>query len=63
MSRDASLPKNLINSSPAQRFKQQVIDDFKTACLSHEMSLAGRKEVLGGKGKFGIFGDGKEITQ
>ena len=63
MSRDASLPKNLINSSPAQRFKQQVIDDFKTACLSREMSLAGRKEVLGGKGKFGIFGDGKEITQ
>ena len=63
MSRDASLPKNLINSSPAQRFKQQVIDDFKTACLSRETSLAGRKEVLGGKGKFGIFGDGKEITQ
>ena len=63
MSRDASLPKNLISSSPAQRFKQQVIDDFKTACLSREMSLAGRKEVLGGKGKFGIFGDGKEITQ
>ena len=63
MSRDASLPKNLSNSSPAQRFKQQVIDDFKTACLSREMSLAGRKEVLGGKGKFGIFGDGKEVTQ
>ena len=63
MSRDASLPKNLSNTSPAQRFKQQVIDDFKTACLSREMSLAGRKEVLGGKGKFGIFGDGKEVTQ
>ena len=63
MSRDAQIPKNLSNSSPAQRFKQQVIDDFKTACLSREMSLTGRKEVLGGKGKFGIFGDGKEITQ
>lgn len=63
MSRDASLPNNTSNSSPAQRFKQQVIDDFNTACLSREMSLAGRKEVLSGKGKFGIFGDGKEVTQ
>lgn len=44
-------------------FKQEVIRDFHTACLSREISLLGRKEVLGGKAKFGIFGDGKEVAQ
>jgi pyruvate/2-oxoglutarate/acetoin dehydrogenase E1 component/TPP-dependent pyruvate/acetoin dehydrogenase alpha subunit len=44
-------------------FKQEVIRDFRTACLSREISLLGRKEVLGGKAKFGIFGDGKEVAQ
>ena len=63
MSRDTSLPENVSNNNPAHSFKQQIIDDFKTACLSRELSLTGRKEVLGGKGKFGIFGDGKEVTQ
>ncbi|MBM3923085.1 MAG: transketolase [Sphingomonadales bacterium] len=44
-------------------FKQEVIRDFRTACLSREISLIGRKEVLGGKAKFGVFGDGKEVAQ
>ncbi len=44
-------------------FKQQVIHDFQLACESREASLLGRKEVLTGKAKFGIFGDGKELAQ
>ena len=44
-------------------FKNQVLNDFKLACESREASLLGRKEVLTGKAKFGIFGDGKELAQ
>jgi pyruvate/2-oxoglutarate/acetoin dehydrogenase E1 component/TPP-dependent pyruvate/acetoin dehydrogenase alpha subunit len=45
------------------KFRQAVLNDFRMACISRETSLLGRKEVLGGKAKFGIFGDGKEIAQ
>jgi hypothetical protein len=38
-----------------QSFKNQVLEDYKLACLSRETSLLGRKEVLTGKAKFGIF--------
>lgn len=44
-------------------FKKEVIADYTIACISREMSLLGRREVLTGKAKFGIFGDGKEIAQ
>ena len=44
-------------------FKQEVLNDYKIASLSRECSLLGRKEVLTGKAKFGIFGDGKEVPQ
>jgi pyruvate/2-oxoglutarate/acetoin dehydrogenase E1 component/TPP-dependent pyruvate/acetoin dehydrogenase alpha subunit len=44
-------------------FKKEVIADYKIACISREMSLLGRREVLTGKAKFGIFGDGKEVAQ
>lgn len=44
-------------------FKQEVLNDYKTARISRECSLLGRKEVLTGKAKFGIFGDGKEVPQ
>ena len=44
-------------------FRNEVLDDFKVACISRETSLLGRREVLTGKAKFGIFGDGKEIAQ
>ncbi len=44
-------------------FKNQVLNDYKIAVTSRECSLLGRREVLTGKAKFGIFGDGKEIPQ
>lgn len=44
-------------------FKAAVLNDYKYACISRETSLLGRKEVLTGKAKFGIFGDGKEVPQ
>ncbi len=44
-------------------FKSEVLNDYKIARISRECSLLGRKEVLTGKAKFGIFGDGKEVPQ
>ena len=44
-------------------FKTEVLNDFRIACVSRECSLLGRREVLTGKAKFGIFGDGKEVPQ
>lgn len=46
-----------------EKFREAVLSDFRMACISRETSLLGRKEVLGGKAKFGIFGDGKEVAQ
>ena len=46
-----------------ETFKNQVLDDYKLAVLSRECSYLGRREVFSGKGKFGIFGDGKELPQ
>jgi pyruvate/2-oxoglutarate/acetoin dehydrogenase E1 component/TPP-dependent pyruvate/acetoin dehydrogenase alpha subunit len=45
------------------RFREEVLKDYRMACESREVSLLGRREVLTGKAKFGIFGDGKEIAQ
>ncbi|HSI70562.1 MAG TPA: thiamine pyrophosphate-dependent enzyme [Gillisia sp.] len=44
-------------------FKSKVLEDYKLAVTSRECSLLGRREVLTGKAKFGIFGDGKELPQ
>ncbi|SCX92915.1 alpha-ketoacid dehydrogenase subunit alpha/beta [Flavobacterium caeni] len=44
-------------------FKKEVLNDYKIAVVSRECSLLGRREVLTGKAKFGIFGDGKEVPQ
>jgi len=44
-------------------FKSDVLNDYKIAYTSRECSLLGRREVLTGKAKFGIFGDGKELPQ
>lgn len=44
-------------------FKTEVLNDYKIARISRECSLLGRREVLTGKAKFGIFGDGKEVPQ
>jgi len=46
-----------------ENFKQAVLKDYQTCCESRETSLLGRREVLSGKAKFGIFGDGKEVAQ
>lgn len=43
--------------------KEEILNDYRLATLSREISLLGRKEVLTGKAKFGIFGDGKELAQ
>jgi len=45
------------------RFRDEVLKDYRIACESREASLLGRREVLTGKAKFGIFGDGKEVAQ
>ena len=46
-----------------EHFRSAVLSDYRHARISREASLLGRREVLGGKAKFGIFGDGKEIAQ
>ena len=57
-------PMSLANKAAVNdTAKQMLLDDYFLACLSREASLLGRKEVLTGKAKFGIFGDGKELAQ
>ena len=46
-----------------ETFKKQVLEDYRLIVTSREASLLGRREVLNGKAKFGIFGDGKELPQ
>ena len=43
--------------------KENILNDYYIAYLSRQLSIAGRKEVLGGRASFGIFGDGKEVAQ
>jgi len=45
------------------KFREEILKDYRISCISREASLLGRKEVLTGKAKFGIFGDGKEVPQ
>ena len=67
MTKDILKPKSNSKKVPKELslldFKEEVKKDYKLACLSREVSYLGRKEVLTGKAKFGIFGDGKEIPQ
>jgi len=51
------------NTITENEVKTQLLEDYRLVCLSREASLLGRKEVLTGKAKFGIFGDGKELAQ
>lgn len=56
--------QEVITSSEVPKdVKKEILDDFQLANESREASLIGRREVLTGKAKFGIFGDGKEIAQ
>jgi pyruvate/2-oxoglutarate/acetoin dehydrogenase E1 component/TPP-dependent pyruvate/acetoin dehydrogenase alpha subunit len=57
-------PKTALNGNTTfEECKKEVLADFKLANESRQASILGRKEVLTGKAKFGIFGDGKEIAQ
>lgn len=51
------------NQLSFEEFKAEILKDYQIAYISRECSLLGRKEVLTGKAKFGIFGDGKEVPQ
>jgi len=62
VSKESKNTKNPDNIS-FSKFKEEVLNDLHIACESREASLLGRKEVLTGKAKFGIFGDGKEVAQ
>ena len=55
--------KDISQELSFDEFKQEVLNDYRLANLSRIMSMDGRKEVLSGKGSFGIFGDGKELPQ
>ncbi|WP_207532239.1 alpha-ketoacid dehydrogenase subunit alpha/beta [Desertivirga arenae] len=46
-----------------EEFKKIVLNDYRICYESRQASILGRKEVLTGKAKFGIFGDGKEVAQ
>ncbi|MBL7816827.1 MAG: transketolase [Saprospiraceae bacterium] len=50
-------------ASAVKNYIEEVLRDYELCVLSREISLIGRREVLTGKGKFGIFGDGKEVAQ
>ncbi|HNV99530.1 MAG TPA: thiamine pyrophosphate-dependent enzyme [Chitinophagales bacterium] len=64
MQQSKSMPEsNNRQSMTFEDFRADVMRDFTVAALSREISLIGRKEVLTGKAKFGIFGDGKEVAQ
>jgi 2-oxoisovalerate dehydrogenase E1 component len=52
-----------LNNMDFEAFKAEVLNDYRLAFESRQASLLGRKEVLTGKAKFGIFGDGKEVAQ
>ncbi|MBX2933713.1 MAG: transketolase [Ferruginibacter sp.] len=53
----------LQNKLSFENFRNEVLKDYEVACQSRQASLLARKEVLTGKAKFGIFGDGKEVAQ
>lgn len=53
----------LLQNLTFEKFKEEVLKDYQIICESREASILGRKEVLTGKAKFGIFGAGKEVAQ
>lgn len=61
--KNASRSEGSVKSRYTEEQKQEILDDYRLAVVSREMSYLGRKETLTGKAKFGIFGDGKELPQ
>lgn len=57
------MDKTEVTFNKTQHTKEEILNDYRMANESRQMSLLGRREVLTGKAKFGIFGDGKEIPQ
>src|SRR3954465_5409878 len=57
------LPQTPASRLSFEEFKGEALADYRLAIASREASLIGRREVLTGKAKFGIFGDGKELAQ
>ena len=55
--------KQTVSPSELQLTREEILADFRLAALSRSLSVIGRREVLTGKAKFGIFGDGKELIQ
>ena len=57
--------KSLVEETPIsfKDFKAEILSDYRLLCISRACSELGRREVLTGKAKFGIFGDGKELPQ
>src|ERR1051326_3606268 len=51
------------SSASPELGREGILRDYRLGCRRPQASLIGRKEVLTGKGKFGIFGDGKEVAQ
>ncbi len=54
---------NPMNITSLDLNKETILKDYEICCISREASLLARKEVLTGKAKFGIIGDGKELAQ
>ncbi|SFE82073.1 Pyruvate/2-oxoglutarate/acetoin dehydrogenase complex, dehydrogenase (E1) component [Chitinophaga sp. CF118] len=63
MIENKELTMNMESRLSFEEFRKEVLNDYRLACESREVSLLARKEVLTGKAKFGIFGDGKEVAQ
>mgnify|MGYP000343437493 CR=1 FL=1 len=55
--------QNIPKALSVEQFRKSVLNDYRIVSESRQASLLGRKEVLTGKAKFGIFGDGKEVAQ
>src|SRR5687767_10731479 len=55
--------KKISEELSLEEFREEILKDYRVVCESRQTSLLGRKEVLTGKAKFGIFGDGKEVAQ
>lgn len=63
MAKENVMSKEAQGVTTFEDFKNEILNDYRIACESREASLLGRREVLTGKAKFGIFGDGKEVAQ
>jgi pyruvate/2-oxoglutarate/acetoin dehydrogenase E1 component/TPP-dependent pyruvate/acetoin dehydrogenase alpha subunit len=63
LEKSAVKDKKKKNGTIDEQYRQEVVNDYRICCISREASYMARKEVLTGKAKFGIIGDGKEVPQ